>query len=52
MKIKGLVQIWAVNNNSGILTDYREIENLIFNVSRPYLFFNIVNDQKCAMTDK
>jgi hypothetical protein len=41
MKIKGSVQIWAVND-SGILTDYREIENLIFDVSRPYLFFNIV----------
>jgi len=39
MKIKGSAQIWAVNNNSGALTDYREVDNLIFDISRPYLVF-------------
>ena len=39
MKIKGSAQIWAVNN-SGVLTDYREVENLIFDISRPYFYFN------------
>ena len=39
MKIKGSAQIWAVNN-SGVLTDYRKMDNLIFDVSRPYFFFN------------